>query len=307
MILAAGLTPAWQQILLFERFLPGEVNRASEVHWCASGKVLNVGLALHHLGVESRTLALVGGAAGDSIRAEFARLGVAADWVQTRTPTRICTTLLDQTTGLTTELVENSRAVSAAELVEFQSAFAALTPTARAVVLTGSLPAGTPGDFYRRLIERVRAPVVLDARGPELLESLSARPFLVKPNREELSRTLGMSLESDAELVLGLRQLVERGAEWVVISQGSESVWLAGATGLWRIWPPKVDVVNPIGSGDCLAAGIAAALARGLDPVAAARFGVAAGAVNALELLPARLQTDRVDRLAKTIAVERVP
>jgi len=40
-ILVAGLTPAWQQILRFDDFRPGEVNRASEVQWCCSGKVLN--------------------------------------------------------------------------------------------------------------------------------------------------------------------------------------------------------------------------------------------------------------------------
>ena len=46
MILAAGLTPAWQQIVEFDGFAVGQVNRARSVHWCASGKVLNVGIAL---------------------------------------------------------------------------------------------------------------------------------------------------------------------------------------------------------------------------------------------------------------------
>ena len=39
MIVAAGLTPAWQQILRFDALRLGEVNRAVEAHWCASGKV----------------------------------------------------------------------------------------------------------------------------------------------------------------------------------------------------------------------------------------------------------------------------
>ena len=67
MILAAGLSPAWQQIVLLEALHLGEVNRASEVHWCASGKVLNVGLALHHLGAKSLTLSPLGGANGAAI------------------------------------------------------------------------------------------------------------------------------------------------------------------------------------------------------------------------------------------------
>ena len=48
-ILSAGLTPAWQQILVFDAFHPGEVNRAVEAHWCSSGKVLNAGIAAQHL------------------------------------------------------------------------------------------------------------------------------------------------------------------------------------------------------------------------------------------------------------------
>ena len=49
MILAAGLSPAWQQIVVLDDLKTGEVNRAREVHWCASGKVINVGMALHAL------------------------------------------------------------------------------------------------------------------------------------------------------------------------------------------------------------------------------------------------------------------
>ena len=61
MILAAGLTPAWQQVLLYRGFRWGEVNRAEEVLRCASGKVCNAGIALHRLGGPSQTLAPLGG------------------------------------------------------------------------------------------------------------------------------------------------------------------------------------------------------------------------------------------------------
>ena len=81
MIIAAGLSPAWQQILLFDRFTPGEVNRAAQSHWCASGKVLNVGIAVGRLGTECRTVSPVGGPAQESFDREFAELGITVDWV----------------------------------------------------------------------------------------------------------------------------------------------------------------------------------------------------------------------------------
>ena len=49
MILVTGLTPAWQQIYLFDSFQTGEVNRAQQAWQCASGKNLNVGYALKQL------------------------------------------------------------------------------------------------------------------------------------------------------------------------------------------------------------------------------------------------------------------
>ena len=76
-ILSAGLTPAWQQIMVFDRLRPGEVNRAREAVWCGSGKVLNAGLAAHHLGGPSLTLAPLGGPPLAEIEREFA--GIASN------------------------------------------------------------------------------------------------------------------------------------------------------------------------------------------------------------------------------------
>ncbi|HID22212.1 MAG TPA: hypothetical protein EYP14_07400, partial [Planctomycetaceae bacterium] len=81
MIVAAGLSPAWQQIYVLDDLELGDVNRATEVVACASGKVLNVAIALRHLGADARSVALIGGTTGEAIRREFEQQGIAADWV----------------------------------------------------------------------------------------------------------------------------------------------------------------------------------------------------------------------------------
>ncbi|HEY2840287.1 MAG TPA: PfkB family carbohydrate kinase, partial [Pirellulales bacterium] len=199
MIIAAGLSPAWQQILLFDRFTPGEVNRASESHWCASGKVLNVGLGLHSLGAESLTISPTGGPGGEMIEREFRDRGAPLAAIRSTHATRVCTTILDRATRVTTELVEAAPPLSPAELAEFTTRFATAAPQASALVLTGSLPAGTPPTFYRDLLRAAPAvPAILDARGPELLAALDCRPLVVKPNREELGMTFGREIKGDA-------------------------------------------------------------------------------------------------------------
>lgn len=323
MILAAGLTPAWQQIVVLEELRVGEVNRAREVHWCASGKVLNVGIALAHLGcfpplprgegaairltgVSSRTLSLVGGTAQLAIEREFRTLNVDARWVTSMVPTRVCTTILDRATGATTELVENAQPIPPDELAEFARVYAEESARAEIVVLTGSLPAGTPASYYRDLLANTPGRVVLDVRGDALLASLEHKPFVVKPNREELGQTLKRPIDTDADLLAAMRELNERGAEWVVISQGKDAVWISSASECFRAQPPTVKVVNPIGCGDCLAAGIAWAVANGHPLPEAVRFGIAAAADNVQQLLPARLDPARVSESATRIDLTRI-
>jgi tagatose 6-phosphate kinase len=329
-ILAAGLSPAWQQILTLADLKIGEVNRAREVHWCASGKVLNVGLALHHLArtaadgrlrdcqlqiencklqidhdaVAARILAVVGGLTGEAIRREFAGLAVSARWIETQSPTRVCTTLLVAATGVTTELVENARPIADDELTRFREAYREEASTAEVVVLTGSFPVGTPPTLYRDLITATPGRVVLDAQGEPLLAALQSRPFVVKPNREELGNTLGRPLETDDQLHAAMRELCRRGATWVVVSQGKERVWIASEREIVSAKPPQVAVVNPIGCGDCLAGGIAFGLACGENMPDAVLTGMAAAADNVGQLLPARLDRQRVETLRQDLQFE---
>ena len=294
MILAAGLTPAWQQILVFNHIQMGEVNRAQAAYWCASGKVLNVGVALHNLGATSRTLSAGGGWSLDAMRADLQQQGVACRWIETSLTTRVCTTLLDNGGHITTELVENSGDFSPDELAQFQHAYLEEAAAAEVVVLSGSLPAGTPETYYRDLVARTPGRAILDIRGTELLHALTARPFLVKPNRAELSKTLNKDLSRDANLQAAMLDLNQRGARWVVITDGPHAVWVSSASQVWKLQPPVIHVVNPIGSGDSLAAGIAAALDRGVEVLEAVRYGIASAADNATQLLPCRLDPQRV-------------
>lgn len=301
MILVFGLSPAWQQIVELDALDLGEVNRARRVTWCASGKAINVGIALSCLGSAVTTISPAGGATGELLRRDLTELGVPCSWIDVAAPTRVCTTIL---TGghAATELVENAAPLSTAELDAAEQRFRELAPQAELVVLTGSLPAGAPSDYYRRLMESApHARFVLDIRGRELIELLPQGPLLVKPNRQELAATVGRNLSSAKEIVAAMREIVARGAQWVATSDGRSALWLVSADSVDRFEPVEIATVNPIGCGDCLTAGIASSLARGLHVREAVAIGIAAAAENARQLLPARLEPQRVLQLAAQV------
>ena len=135
---------------------------------------------------------------------------------------------------------------------------------------------------------------------------LDLEPYVVKPNREELARTVGRPLDRDDELVAAMQELNGRGAQWVVITQGGEPVWVTSSTEVYRLAPPSADrIVNPIACGDAMAAAIAWATRDGRPVVDAVKLGIAAAADNLRHLLPSRLDPARVQALAKRVRIER--
>lgn len=304
MIVAAGLTPAWQQILLFRHFVQGEVNRAAEAHWCASGKAVNVALAIRHLGGDVTLVSPRGGIVGEQLRQDCEQLGVNAKWIETTAPTRVCTTILDEHSRSTTELVENAQPLFASEFDEFVRT--AREAKADVLVLSGSLPTGSPTTVYRDILARFPGRAILDARGEELKAALPYRPFLVKPNREELAKTVGRPLPDEPSLWQAMDEVRHAGAEWMLVSAGPNAPVVASPQGRFRLHPPQAPVVNPIGCGDCLAAGIAWSLDAGNAPLDAIRHGLGAAADNLGQVLPARLDRSRVLAFAEQVRIEKV-
>jgi 1-phosphofructokinase family hexose kinase len=269
--------------------------------------VFNAGIAAHHLGGPCRTLAPVGGPPREEIERELDQMGFAYRWVLTEAATRVCTTLVDRSTGTITELVEDGRPLAASELNAFRQAYAEEAAKADVAIIIGSLPVGTPASFYRELMERTPCPAILDFRGEGLLSVLDLKPHVVKPNREELARTVGRALDTDDELVAAMQDLNRRGAQWVVITQGSGPVWVTSSTQIYRLYPPPADeIVNPIASGDAMAGAIAWATGDGRAIVDAVKLGIAAAGENLRQLLPSRLDPTRVLEKAEAVRVERL-
>ena len=100
-----------------------------------------------------------------------------------------------------------------------------------------------------------------------------------------------------------MHDLNDRGAEWVVVTHGADAVWASHQGKRYKFQPPHVEsIVNPIGSGDCLAAGIAWSIASGKEMIEAIQFGVAAACDNVGQLLPARIDARRIAKLQARVS-----
>jgi tagatose 6-phosphate kinase len=308
-ILCVGTTPAAQRVMIFRRLTPDAVNRAATTLDGVAGKAINVAKILKTLGAHPVATGFLGGQRGESLRAAMAQKKIESDFVTVKSPTRQCITVIDESAGTHTELVEESRPVTPADFKKFIAVVRRRIAGCRAAVMSGTIASGVPATLYHdcvRLAENAGLLSVVDAQGAALTEALKAKPGLVKPNRPELAATTGRELKSDADVMRAMRELHERGAQRVIVTAGREPALAFDGKIFRRIITPRIRVVNPIGSGDAFTAGVVLRLLRGDDLGEACRWGAAAGAANALTPQPGELNRGDATRLAKVVRALKV-
>jgi len=305
-ILCVGVTPCLQRTLRFSGLRLGQVNRVRSVAVSSGGKSTNVARTLKALKESPLVTGFAGGETGNAIVSFLRELGIETDIVWTDQPTRICTTLIDDTTACVTELVEEAPLPAPDEWAALDEKLSLLLAKSDLMVVAGAPPPGSPEDVYAGFAQRAQASgvaVLIDARGKVLMQALSCSPVLVKLNDQELVATCGRPIDTERALREAAQMLISGGAQWVLVTQGEQDAWLLNETLAWRFTPPAVEVLNAVGSGDATTAGIAAGLLRGQPMPNAVQLGIACGSASATTLTPGDLDTDLVRRLVPQVRV----
>lgn len=307
MHLCMGTTPTVQQTMTFDRVEPDEVNRAVEVRRSASGKPVNVARVLHTFEESVTVCVPLGGDTGQFIRADLAAAGVNQDCVESPHATRTCVTMIDRTAGTATELVEEHAPVPAAVAAELLGKLKAHWPRCRSVVLSGKLAAGAGDDFYADCCRAVGngIPIILDTQGEALLRALPLHPLVVKSNRRELSKTLGIEIGDEPTLRWAIGEIVGRGAKWVVITMGRDGAVASDGKSFWKVPAIEVKAISAIGSGDAFSAGLASGVAAGRAVPEACQLAAACAAANTLVPGAGILRLEDVRRLEHVARVEK--
>ncbi len=289
MILTVTPNAAVDKTYRIEGFRLDVVNRPSQTHTVAGGKGINVARVYRTLGGEAVATGFLGGNQGRIVAQAMADEGMPADFVTVEGETRLCIAAIDPSTGTQTEINESGPEVSPTEILKLFDRVKRLLSQERFsfVVLSGSLPPGTPASLYAELTALARqgeVPVVLDTSGAPLREGLAAKPWMVKPNRTELEAILGRPLRDRAEAWAAAQELHHSGIAVVALTLGAEGAMLVTEMGSWLAIPPAIEFASAVASGDSFLAAFLWQWTQNrpaADPVTALRLATGAGAANA--------------------------
>ncbi len=261
MIYTVTLNPSVDYSVFPERFRAGEINRSErEVH-SFGGKGINVSAMLANLGVESTALGFIGGFSGREIERLAMRAGVKCDFCGIGEPSRINVKIISDT-----ESAVNGKGpfICLEEENALLEKLATLTEE-DTVIVSGSAPESESGALLKNVLDSTEnARLVVDMDGASLKYALTKRPYLIKPNHEELCALFGKAKMSDNEVAAAAAELREEGISNVLVSLGGRGALLASSDGnIYRVAAPQVDVVSTVGAGDSFLAGFLAGEERG--------------------------------------------
>jgi len=317
-VLTVGLNPAWQKSLLFDRFVPGAVNRATELSETAGGKAVNAARAVRIAGGRPLILQFAGGETGRLLQDALRRENIAHVTVPTQSRTRVCTTILDARSGVMTELIEPSGHIVPEETEKLLAAVDTVIASAGAAAFCGTWPPGIPASLLSRLVRRAagRTVVLLDA-WRDVQPLLDAGVHILKVNIGELRR-LGATDRIEVVVQALFR---EYPLSAIAVTGGADAAFLFMRRAAWRFrLPPVRDIVNPLGAGDCAAGILALKLAADADAGRALRTGtdshdalprhfataLACASASCMNVCPAEFRIDRAREIERAIQIEKI-
>lgn len=290
MLLTVTLNPSVDISYKIDSFLLDDVNRVENVSKTAGGKGLNVTRVAHLLGVDTLATGMIGGTIGMYITEELNKQGINHEFFQINQESRNCIAILHD--GKQTEILESGPHLTTNEGERFLEHLTNILKKQPISVLSisGSLPKGLTADVYEKIIalaNKEEIPVILDTSGSalkDILDNPSLKLAAIKPNRDELSALEGKELSDNPEEWQQVLQSSRyKNCEWVVVSMGAKGAFAKHNQDFYSVAIPKINVVNPVGSGDATVAGIAKALEEKQLPEALLQSAMTAGMLNTME------------------------
>jgi tagatose 6-phosphate kinase len=217
--------------------------------------------------------------------------------------------VIERDTGLETELNDAGVPVTSAELSDLRDKLRKNLPRADWIVMSGSLAPNVPSTIYAELVREANAAGVhgvVDTSGDFLRVAVQECPRVLRINRAELAELTEGQVSTLDQVAQSARQALNCGSEFVNVSLGAEGAVLAHHSGCWYARPPKLNVVNAIGAGDVMSAGLVDAWQRGLEPPEVLRWATALASASVLTLETGEVDPAAAREIEKQVEVRQV-
>lgn len=285
----------------------GRTNKIIGKQTFYTGKALNVAIGLARLNASVFTTGFMFEENGTAFEHELHREGVPYRFVWNKGRVRENYKFIDRKSMLT-EVDDVSPAVGEEKQQELLRLISEISSKCGGVVISGGLAKGMTPDFYAEMLNAVSpsAAKIVDTEGERLTEALKCGVNFIKPNLDELERTLKRKLNSKQDMIDGCRELIDKGAQYVLLSLGKRGAVITDGRDAYYCMSVNVAMNSTVGAGDGMVAAATNALLQHAPLQEILRCGVAAG--TAAVTLPGSISftKEKYEEILSTLTVKKI-
>ena len=242
----------------------GQINRSKKEEMFPGGKGLNVSVILSRLGIPNTAWAFAAGKTGRLLEELTEDQGCSCDFLwleegETRINVKLDCSMETAVNGIGPAITREAEASLLCRVDDLKKG--------DILVLSGNLQTLTSGNLYMKICGKCAEKgvrTVVDTEGQALRDTFISRPFLIKPNREELTALFDTDAQSREELIPLMKACREEGVRNVLLTLGGDGALLLTEDG--RLLSAQIEntgtVVSTVGAGDSSIAGFLAGLSR---------------------------------------------
>lgn len=276
------LNPAYDIHANALSFQEGCENLAEITSRLAGGKGVNISRALRADGTDNTAVVVLGKDNADAFKQDLMQAGVDVRFLAR--PGRIRENLTLHCTDKPETRISFTGFALDDEIL--QDVLDVLTVDAQTIVtFSGRIATGMSVEKVKGFLLELKkrgAKLVLDSKSLSVEDIKDIKPWLIKPNQEELSDYANCSVKTLKEALEQAKRYFANQAECVMVSMGEQGALLLADGKAYMAVPPKVQAVSTVGAGDSTIAGFLAAYSMGRTPKLCLKRAVACGTAACL-------------------------
>jgi len=256
----------------FDKFALNEENFSNKTEIYAAGKGVNIAKALSIFDSPFELVMLLGEDNYSFFNELLSKYSISSHYVLTRG--RIRENISIHSPQISeTRICSNDFFTTDEKCIQVFNKAYELTSYGDIVIFSGRLPKGISKNIVVKKIsefQKKNVKLILDSSSFDINDYYILRPFLIKPNENEI-KIFG---EKEKECI---DSLIKVGVENIAVSKGEKGISLYNSKEIIEIIPPSITAISTVGAGDSTVSGFAYGLMNKMEIKKAACFAVAFG------------------------------
>ena len=309
MVLTVTLNPLLERRYSYKNVTFNAENRDGSLAMKAGGKGINVSRQLNNLSIENIGLTFLGGSNGKLLKEILIKENIKISSIRTENNTRDASIIIDESSKSISTFFSLNSKITSIEVEEFKLKMDKMIQNCEIVVFSGSSPCEEADSIFPFGIEianRYDKISILDTYGRHFNTCIESKPTIIHNNISEVEKSYSISIKDENDKIDLLNKFYQNQIKQVYLTDGGNEISASNFDFHFKATPPRIQPVDPTGSGDAFVAGVIYGLTHDLTFEDTFQTAVSLGSLNANRFEVCTVSLAEVERQKTNVIIQPI-